>query len=243
MKFGYSMPSGSPLYAEPPYFYKNNKVISIVFRTTPEILHELVPSPLLPNPDNLAFVYVGEFNVEAPLKGKYREAGIGIPAIFKESFGNYFVSLYLDSAHAIAGGREIWGWPKKDAEIKFTADHGMFQASISREGTTLVRASVNAAERVEPIPDQPDIPTFNLKIIPSAMKNHTPDVLQLTSAITKSVKKELARGKATLSFASSASDQLGRIDVLEIIAGEQYIEDMSLDCGEVLFDYLTENKK
>jgi len=242
MEFGYSMPSGSPLYPEPPYFYKSNRVISIVFRTSAEILRELVPSPMLPNPDNLAFIYVGEFNVEAPLKGKYKEAGIGIPVIFKERFGNYLVSLYLDSAHAIVAGREIWGWPKKDAEITFTAEQGIFHASVNREGTALIRASVNATEHVEPIPNQPDIPSFNLKIIPSVMKNHNPDVLQLTSAITKSVKKDLSRGEATLSFASSTSDQLGRIEVLEIITGEQYNEDMSLDCGEVLFDYLNEIK-
>jgi acetoacetate decarboxylase len=242
MKFGYSMPSASPLYLEPPYYYKSNRAITIVFKTSPEILQELVPSPLLPNPDNLAFIYVGEFNVEAPLKGKYKEAGIGIPVVFKEKFGNYFVSLYLDSAHAIVGGREIWGWPKKDAEITFTAEQGRFQASVSREGTALITASVNATEQVKPIPIQPDIPAFNLKIVPSVKRNHSPDVLQLTSAISVSVKKELARGSARLSLASSPSDQLGKIPVLEIISGEQSIEDLSLDCGEVLFDYLRENQ-
>jgi acetoacetate decarboxylase len=64
----------------------------------------------------------------------------------------------------------------------------------------------------------------------------------LTSASTISVKKELARGEATLSFASSPGDQLGSIKVLEILSGEQYIEDLSLDCGDVLFDYLTEKQ-
>jgi acetoacetate decarboxylase len=241
MKFGYSMPSVSPFYPAPPYYYKSNRAITIVFRTTAEILQELVPYPLLPNPDNLAFIYIGEFNVDAPLKGKYKEAGIGIPVIFKEKFGNYFVSLYLDSPHAIVGGREIWGWPKKDAEITFTAEQGMFQASVSREGTALITASVNATEQVKPIPNQPDIPAFNLKIVPSVKKNHPPDILQLTSAITVSVKKELARGGATLSFASSPTDQLGKITILEIVSGEQSIDDLSLDCGEVLFDYLTEN--
>jgi acetoacetate decarboxylase len=243
MKFGYSMPSVSPLYLEPPYYYKSNNTISVVFRTEADTLRELVPLPLIPNPANIAFVYIGEFNVEAPLKGKYREAGIGIPVIFKERPGNYFVSLYLDSAHAIVGGREIWGWPKKDAEITFIEEHGMFHASVTRQGVALVSASVNATEPVKPIPDQPDIPAFNLKIVPSVLKNHAPDILQLTSAITVSVKKELSRGEATLSFASSPADPLGEIKVLEILSGEQSIDDMSLDCGEVIFNYLTENQE
>jgi len=118
MKFGYSMPSASPLYPEPPFHYENNQVISIIFRTAPEMLQELVPAPLRSNPDNLAFIYVGIFNV--PQKGIYKEAGIGIPAFFGETFGSYLIYLYLDPALAIMPGREIWGWPKKDAEITFT---------------------------------------------------------------------------------------------------------------------------
>lgn len=242
MKFGFSMPSASPLYPEPPYYYKGNRVMAVTFRTTAEILRELVPMPLLPNPDNLAFIYIGDFNVVSPVQTNYREVGIGIPAIFKETLGSYFAYLYLDPPLAIVPGREIWGWPKKDAEITFTAEKGLFQATVNREGVALIRASVNVSEQVKPIPNQPDIPAFNLKIVPSVKKNHPPDVLQLTSATTISEKKELSRGEAALSFASSPTDLLERMPVLEIISGEQYIEDLSLDCGEVLFDYLTENQ-
>jgi acetoacetate decarboxylase len=243
MKFGYSMPSASPLYPEPPYYYKGNKVIAITFRTTPEILQELVPAPLVPNPDNLAFIYIGEFKVVSPIKVNYKEVGIGIPAIFKDILGSYFAYLYLDPPLAIVPGREIWGWPKKDAEITFTAEKGIYQVKVFREGVTLVTVSVNAAEKVTPIPAQSDLPAFNLKVVPSVKRNHSPDVLQLTSAITVSEKNELFRGEAKLSFASSGSDHLGRIPVLEILGGEQYTEDLSLDCGDVLFDYLSEIPK
>jgi len=243
MKFGYSMPSASPLYPEPPYYYKGNRVIAITFRTTPEILQELVPTPLVPNPDNLAFIYIGEFKVVAPVIANYKEVGIGIPATFKDIRGSYFAYLYLDPALAIVPGREIWGWPKKDAEITFNGENGIYLASVCREGVTLVSISLDAAEQVTPIPDQTDLPAFNLKAVPSVKRNHSPDVLQLTSAVTVSKKKELFRGEATLSFASSESDHLGRIPVLEILSGEQYTEDMSLDCGEVLNDYLSEISK
>ena len=242
MKFGYSMPPVSPLYPEPPYCYKGNRAISIVFRTTLPVLQELVPAPLLPNPHNLAFVYVGEFNTDSPGKVSYREAGIGIPVIFRETLGSYFVCLYLDSALGIAAGREIWGWPKKDAAITFSAEKGVYHASVSRDDVVLVNASVDASEYVESIPNQPNTLAFNLKLIPSAKKNSPPDVMRLTSAVVVSEKKELYRGKATLSLASSPADDWGRIPVLEIISGEQYIEDMTLDYGDVLFDYLTESQ-
>ena len=242
MKYGYSMPTVSSLYSPPPYAYKDNNSINIVFRTTAEMLRDLLPPPLLPNPENLAFFYAGEFNVEAPVKVKYKEAGIGIPVLYEEKPGNYFVYLYLDLAAAIVPGREIWGWPKKDAEISYNIEKSVIQTSVMRDGIEIIRASVNASAQVKPIPDQVNIPAFNLKIIPSVKKNHLPDVLQLTSSGGSSTRKELFRGEAALSFTSAPNDLLGVIPVLEILNGEHYVEDMSLDCGDVLIDYLDENK-
>ncbi len=241
MKFGYSMPSVSSLYLQPPYAYKDNNGINIIFRTTPEVLLGLLPPRLSPNPHNLAFFYAGEFNVVSPVEVKYKEAGLGIPVLFEGRPGNYYVFLYLDYAAGIVVGREIWGWPKKDAEIAYNVENGIYRASVKREGKEIIRASVNASELVTPIPPQDNNPSFNLKIIPSVMKNHAPDVLQLTSAGGSSTLKELSRGEAKLAFASSATDPLGEIPVLEIVNGEQSVKDMSLDCGEVLVDYLEEN--
>jgi acetoacetate decarboxylase len=243
MKFAYSMPNAASLYPPPPYYYKDNIGINIAFRTAPEVLQAFVPSPLIPNPGNLAFLYVGDFNVDKPVRLKYREAGIGVPVLLNGKPGGYFVYLYLDRAQAIVPGREIWGWPKKDAEIQFLADGTRFQASVTREGVEIISASVDATEPVLPIPAPVEMPSFNLKIIPSVQRNHPPDVLQLTSATGTSARKALFRGDATLSLASSPNDPLGDIPVLEIVSAEQYVEDMSLDCGEVLVDYLAEGKK
>jgi acetoacetate decarboxylase len=240
MKFGYSMPSTSPLYPEPPFYFENNKFISIVFSTTKDALLELVPSPLIPNPQNLAYIYIGILNV--PERGIYKEAGIGIPAFFGEQIGNYLLYLYLDEAFAIVPGREIWGWPKKDAQIEFTEQNGAYHASVHRAGTTIVDLSLDNLEAITPIPDSPNTPNFNLKIIPSVRKNHPPDVLQLTTSTVISRKKTLYRGNANLEFNSSPDDPLGNLPILDILSGEQSIEDMSMDCGDVLIDYLKENQ-
>jgi acetoacetate decarboxylase len=240
MKFGYCMPSVSPAYPPPPYEYKDSNGINIVFKTTPDILHELLPPPLTPNPHDLAFFYASEFNVVSPITVRYKEAGIGIPALFAGRPANYFVYLYLDLTAGIVSGREIWGWPKKDAEISYLSDGRLYRASVKRGGIEIIRASVNASQAISPIPPQDDFPSLNLKIIPSVITNHPPDVLQLTSAGISSVRKELFRGEAKLEFASSASDLLGNIPVLAVVSGEQSIDDMRLDCGEVLVDYLKE---
>jgi len=239
MKFGYSMPSTAPFFPEPPFYFKDNKIISIVFATTKEALRELVPAPLVPNPQNLAYIYIGILNVTQ--RGAYKEAGIGIPAFFGEKIGNYLLYLYLNEAFAIVPGREIWGWPKKDAEIIFTEEKGAYHASVVRAGTTIIDLSLDNLEAVEPIPEPTNTPNFNLKIIPSVKKNHLPDVLQLTTSLVPSKKKALFRGSASLTFNSSPDDSLGDLPILDIVNAEQSIEDMSMDFGDVLFDYLKEN--
>jgi acetoacetate decarboxylase len=239
MKFGYSMPSTSPLYPEPPFYFENNTIISVVFTTSQEALHEFVPAPLVPNPQNLAFIYVGLLNV--PHKGVYKEAGIGIPASFGEIIGDYMLYLYLDEAFAIVPGREIWGWPKKEAQIEFTEQHGAYHATVNRAGTTIINLSVEILEAISPLPDSSSTTNFNLKIIPSVKKDYPPDVLQLTTSPVVSSKRALYRGKATLEFYSSSEDPLGNLPTLDILNGEQSIEDMSMYCGDVLLDYLKEN--
>ena len=243
MKIGYSMPAASRFYPSPPYIYKDNHSINIVFRTTPEALQARVPSPLIPNPGNFAFVYVGEFNVFDPIRASYLEAGIGVPVLFDNKPGNYFLYLYLDMTVAIVAGREIWGWPKKDAGIKINVENGKYQASVVRDEVEIIRASVYAVEPVSPITPSVYVPAINLKIIPSVCRNHPPDVLQLTSAAGASVKKALFRGEASLSLASSPNDPLAELPVLEIISGERSIDDMTLDCGEVLVDYLAQGQQ
>ena len=47
--------------------------------------------------------------------GGYTQAILAAPCSLGERTGNYAVALYQDRTSTIVGGREIYGWPKKDA--------------------------------------------------------------------------------------------------------------------------------
>lgn len=246
IKKAYTMPDTAPLYSPPPVQFRDNKIISILFKTTSEILHKLVPEPLVPNPGNLMFIYVGELNIQDPSGGiySYLEAGIGVPVAFSKTSGNYAVYLYLDKALPIVGGREIWGWPKKDAQISFKVEDGKISAKIVRFGASLISVTSTLLNKIDPIPSQPELPWFNLKIIPSVEKNSPPDVMQLTSARNSESKtKELYNCKASLEFGSSPMDPLGTIEIVEILGAQYKVTDFVMNYGEVLHDYLAEGKK
>jgi len=239
----FSMPRAAPLYGAPPYLYRGNRSINILFKTTPETLRGLVPTPLVSNPDSLLFIYIAQFNVVAPQLFSYREAGIGVPVSFSDTAGQYAVYLYLDKVGAIVAGREIYGWPKKDAEISFTEENERISARVVREGVMLIDATVHRSERIDPIPKQPTAPWFNLKLIPSVKKNAPPDVMQLTSTLIESETKELYTGSATLKLGSLVSDPLGDIPIVEILEGRYMIDNFSLGYGDVIYDYLAESEQ
>ena len=241
-KNAFSMPRTAPLYGAPPYVYRGNRSINILFKTTPDTLRRLVPTPLVPNPASLLFIYIAQFNVLDPQVYGYMEAGIGAPVSFRDTAGQYAIYLYLDKAGAIVAGREVYGWPKKDAEISFTEQNAEITARVVREGVRLIDVTVHRSERVDPIPEQPAAPWFNLKLIPSVKKNAPPDVMQLTSTLMEGETKELYTGSATLALGSSVSDPLEDIPILEILEAKVVIDDFSLGYGDVIYDYLTESE-
>ena len=239
----YSMPAATPLYSTPPFPFHDNRMIVITFTAAPEVLRELVPDPLVPNPANLAFLYIGSLNFENPPFGRfnYLEAGIGVPAVFPKTktLGNYAVCLYLNKALPVVPGREIWGWPKKDAELTFTEKDGEISGRVERFGTVLVKVRGKLQKKLAPGASQPQMPWFLQKIIPSARRGVPPDVWQLVSQVNiDNVTTELWDCSAELEFASGPQDPLGRIKVLGVVNAQFSVGGFTMDYGDVIHDYL-----
>ncbi len=248
---GFSMPFTAPLYGSPPLKYSDSKIVTVVFKTSPQVLRKMVPQPLEPNPEGLMFAYTSSLNVLAHQSGKfsfpggnYFEVVLGVPVRFDQRGGNYCVVMYLDkTVTGVCLGREIWGYPKKGANITFVEDGGKVSTTVERFGTTIMKLSFERTQKVEPVPPRPGTPTFNLKFIPSIRKDAPPEVMQLTSNVTEFNRKELWRGKGSVEFGSLSADPLGDIPVLQVVGAEYAVAEGSLGFGEVVHDYLAKEKK
>ena len=229
-----------PPYATPPLVYGGNQILSVTVRTSPEVLRDLVPRPLSVNKDSLMALYVGMFNVVDPQKISYYEAGITVPASYKEDVGNYMPVLYLDRALPITIGREVWGFPKFHADFSMEVADDIVQAIVVTEGTTIIEAILHVKEPVRPTA-VPSSNVFLPKSIPSSEKKGAYDVKQLATAVVRdAVYSQVRPGDGVLRLGSTASDPLGSIPILEIVSGSYTIGDSVLDYGKVLYDYLTE---
>ena len=126
----FAMPLNDPAYPPGPYKFYNREFVVISYRSDIDRLREVVPEPLEVAGDTVAYEFIRM--PDSTGFGDYTETGQVIPVRFKTKDGvvqegGYVHAMYLDDDAPIAGGREIWGFPKKLANPK-----------ISHEGDVVV---------------------------------------------------------------------------------------------------------
>jgi acetoacetate decarboxylase len=110
----FAMPLTSPAYPVGPYRFINREYLIITYRTDPQKLRELVPEPLQIEESLVKFEFIRM--PDSTGFGDYTESGQVIPVTFKGRKGGYSHCMFLDDHPPIAGGRELWGFPKKLAK-------------------------------------------------------------------------------------------------------------------------------
>jgi acetoacetate decarboxylase len=97
--------------------FDNAEMLIVLWLTKPDIVKKLLPPPLNPIDDPLVFCFVGN----------YPKTNFGLP--YKES-----VSMPVTDDMAMAGGRELGGYPKKIANIEYKKDNNLRSGWTERHG-------------------------------------------------------------------------------------------------------------
>lgn len=157
----------------------NTDYIVITAKGDPAYLNRLVPAPLEATDD--VVIYHGYFN-KTEIKGQvtwnwpFQEWGFGIKARLSQPphyEGLFLVQLYVDDDLVMAHGREIWGYPKKLAQMVITPntaqDSEHYDYTVTRRGSRLVEGSVSNLQAI----DKADFPlqtgyVILFKQVPSA---------------------------------------------------------------------------
>ena len=113
----YSMPFVSPSYPIGPYHFVNREFFIITYRTDLDALRQVVPEPLTVKDPLVSFEFIRM--PDSSGFGSYTESGQVISVIDMDGKpASYTHMMYLDDESPIAGGRELWGFPKKLANPK-----------------------------------------------------------------------------------------------------------------------------
>lgn len=246
----FRMPFVAPASNEVPLHYSDSRRVTVFFKTTPEAIRKLVPKPLVPNPNNIMGIMACHWNAKGFQNlefndggGKILEVALLTPVGLEEKRGAYIVMIYLDNASRIPMSREIWGFPKKLADVTFDESDKTFSSTVKINGTRILQLDFERTAKVEPVPPSQPSYVFNLKKIPSIRRDAPPEVLQITSTLTDFKVKEQWKGKAALKFGSLPMEPLGEIPVLKILAANESHIEGTMDYGDVLYDYIARGKK
>jgi acetoacetate decarboxylase len=172
--------------------------------------------------------------------GDYTESGQVIPVSFKGRKGGYTHCMFLNDHPPIAGGRELWGFPKKLAEPKLNPVidtligelyFGPLRIAIGTMGYKHQLADLTAVKA------SLESPNFLLKIMPHV--DGTPRICEIVEYHLIDINLKGAwTGPAELALFSHALAPLAELPVLEVVSGLHILADLTLDLGKVVHDYL-----
>jgi acetoacetate decarboxylase len=234
----FAMPITNPAYPIGPYRFVDREYLIITYRTDPQKLREVVPEPLQVDESLVKYEFIRM--PDSTGFGDYTESGQVIPVSFKGRKGGYTHCMFLNDHPPIAGGRELWGFPKKLAEPKLKAEidtlvgelyFGPLRIAVGTMGYKHKAADLTAVKATL------EAPNFLLKIIPHV--DGKPRICEIVEYRLIDIDLKGAwTGPAELTLHSHALAPLAELPVLEIVSGLHILADLTLDLGKVVHDYL-----
>jgi acetoacetate decarboxylase len=234
----FAMPLTSPAYPPGPYRFCNREFMIITYRTDPEKLRAVVPEPLQVDAPLVKYEFIRM--PDSTGFGDYTETGQVIPVTFQGRKGGYTHCMFLNDEPPIAGGRELWGFPKKLANPKFhveidtivgTLDFGPVRVATGTMGYKYKNADLDAVRASLAAPN------FLLKIIPHV--DGTARICELVEYYLEDVTVKGAwTSPAALELRPHALAPVAELPVLEVVSSVHMICDLTLGLGKVVHDYL-----
>ena len=234
----FAMPLTSPAYPPGPYRFVNREFFIIAYRTDPDALRAVIPAPLeftepivkyefIRMPDSTGF-------------GDYTESGQVIPVDFRGEHGGYVHSMYLDCDPPIAGGRELWGFPKKLASPVLKVEKDTLGGVLRFGSVPVAVATMGYKHRAidkDKARESVEAPGYLLKIIPHV--DGSTRICELVRYYTTQVNLKGAwTAPGSLELHPHALAPVADLPVLKVESALHFIVDLTLDLGEVVFDYL-----
>ena len=237
-KAAFAMPIYNPGFPPGPYRFYNREYLIITYRTDPAKLEAVIPAPLKMTEPVVSYEFINM--PDSTGFGHYSESGQVIPVTFNGEPGSYTHMMFLNDHPPTAGGRELWGFPKKLAqpELRVHIDTlvGTLDYSETRVATGTMGYKHKAMDADTAIKGLTK-PGYLLKIIPHV--DGTARICELVRYQMEDVRLVGAwTGPGALHLIPHALAPVADLPVLKIISATHMIADITLPLGTVAHDYL-----
>lgn len=244
-----SMPIASPSYPRGPYRFVDREYLIVTYESDPEAIREALPEPLEPDGSNTVLYEFIRMPDSAGF-GDYTESGVVIPAKLNGEAVNFTAQMYLDDEPPIAGGREVWGFPKKNAAPRLSIVHDTLTGVLEYGGLLVAAATMGYKHQhllydlegrkqcsSAAIVEKMGKTQVNLKIIPDV--DGSPAIAQLVGYNLVDIQvKGGWSGPARLQLHAHVNAPVADLPVRRVHGAVHFIADLTLPYGRVLHDYL-----
>ena len=234
----FAMPFGNPAYPPGPYCFVDREFFIISYRTDPVLLRKVVPEPLEIDEPLVKFEFIRM--PDSTGFGDYTEAGQVIPVTHEGKPGGYTHAMFLNDHPAIAGGRELWGFPKKLASPSLTIEKDTLLGTLDYGPERIATGTMGFKYETldtEAVTRTLRAPNYLLKIIPHV--DGSPRICELVRYHLEDLHVKGAwSGPGTLELHPHALAPIAELPVLEVVSTLHILADLTLALGTVVFDYL-----
>ena len=199
--------------------FTNARRAYLTFLSSAEFVAEVLPPGLEPGAQPLVTITVGEFGSNCV--GDFAGATISIAVHHGGIEGAYVLTMFMNTDHAIIFGRDLFGEPKKQADISLNIIGNQLRGTVDRLGVRLVDLSISLGADTSPVRSQAN--AFNIKAQPAANGIGLEADAVLTLAAFDNDLTVNRTGQGTLILGGSLHDPLNEIPITEVVAAG-YIE-------------------
>lgn len=228
----FTMPDVAPLYAGVPIVYNEFRKLSVLCKADEEGIRKTLPSVFTPVGNIIEVFLMNVTNVEG--LDPYMEGGIVIPCKYEDTVGAHVVYEYVTDDDSMAAGREIWGYPKKIANMTFDESGNFVNSTLSRRGTKLIEINFEKDESANDYQRPQMQPRLQLKRFVRADGTGFDMDQIISNTLKKSNIKEQYLGKAKVTINGTKQDPLNWLTPIEVVGAEFIVADFVLDYGTVL---------
>jgi acetoacetate decarboxylase len=193
-------------------------MMGVMFAADDGLTRACLPAPLEQADVPGGLMFIAEYR-STNLGPGYREAALFLRCKYEGRPGSYCLSMPLDGdASRIFNGRDIYGFPKKEASIALEVGDTHAAGSVERRGIRFVEVDVALEGTLPELP--PMGPTYLFKASPRADLEPGFDwpvllVAQQTEITTRSIRI----GPATVRFSPSESDPWSEFEGMTPLMG------------------------
>lgn len=217
---GNNMPIQAPLIPDPfvPYHCKDNVMGYVICRGEESRIRALLEPSLFDYASDLYMVEISDFtNTDVT---SFMDAAIVLPVRYKNILGGCYLFEYEDNDRAIAAGRDLWGYPKKYANIELRQENDIIYGKASRHGTTSCSFVLHTSDLLNNVPELKLTPHLNMHVLP---RSDGPGTF-MTRVIARDtspdfVLKSKITCRAEIELVSTAEDPWGALGLVEVLGG------------------------